>query len=275
MEPLSDSAFSRWAALLESRIGVRVTPAWEGHARRILNAHLHDLKINDKHPALLASRKGLAGWWRELLDQLLIKETTFFRHRASFDYLRCYLADKASTGEKRTLRLWSAGCASGEEAYSMAMTAQQVWPNEQFQVLATDISEAALNQARAATYKASRLAGLMPPEHTGFLSLGEGRVQVEASLRSYVHFVHHNLVDRRWPRETQGMDVIFCQHLLGYFGPERRDAVVARLARCLKPNGCLVLGPGEYLYRHIPGMQREKRSDVLAFVRSTDSRLEC
>lgn len=274
MEPLSDSAFSRWATLLESRVGVRVTPAWEGHVRRTLNAHLQYLKFHSKHPSLLPAA-GMAGWWRGLLDQLLIRETAFFRHRPSFDYLNSYLSDKALCPTKDVLRLWSAGCATGEEAYSLAITAQQALPNTRFDILATDISEAALSHARTATYKAARLSGLKPSERGCFAPLSDGRMQVTAALRSHVHFTHHNLVDRHWPVETQEMDIIFCQHLLVYFGPERRDAVVARLADCLKPGGCLVLGPGEYLSRPIHGMQRDKRSDVLAFVRSTDSRLEC
>ncbi|WP_461481701.1 CheR family methyltransferase [Porticoccus sp.] len=268
-EALTDSAFNRWAGLLEQRTGVRVTPAWEGHMRRTLNARLNGVGNDGARPG-----GEWPGDWQGLLDQLLIRETAFFRHRPSFDFLACYLAERAPSAAAAPLRFWSAGCASGEEAYSMVITAQQALPASRFEILATDISAAALRQARAATYSAAALSDLTAPERAGFQTLGDGRVQLQASLRRPVQFVLHNLVDRDWPAEARDMDVIFCQHLLIYFGHERRDALVARLASRLKPGGCLVLGPGEYLSRAVPGMQRDRCSEALVFVRGKDSGLE-
>jgi len=256
---LSDSVLNRWTALLASRTGVCVTPAWEGHVRRVLSHRLMQ--------PVAAGSDGVRAWWRELLDQLLIRETAFFRHRPSFDYLAEQLRDLSVTAEPITL--WSAGCASGEEAYSMAATAARILPTSRFRIVATDLSAAALTKAGAAVYAAEQLDGLTADERACFAPAGDERVRVSAALRRRVACVPLNLMARRWPAALRQVDAIFCQHVLVYFGAEQRMKLLARFARCLKPGGRLVLGPGEYLGSSPDGLRRDHNRDVLAFVRTT------
>lgn len=150
----------------------------------------------------------------------------------------------------------------------MAITASlALGGDSDFEVLASDISAAALAQARSASYSVAALASLRAGESDAFDKLDAGGVQPKAPLRERVRWIRHNLVEQRWPAAAGSVDVIFCQHVLVYFGSQQRTAVVDRLAHCLRPGGCLVLGPGEYLSRGIPGLHRDEQRDVLAFVR--------
>lgn len=266
---LSDRTFSRWTALLETRTGVCVTPAWEDHVRRGLVRQLRNLGDSDARPVGSVDR-----WWQALLENVLIRETGFFRHRPSFDFLAQFLRSRTHDSPTGLLNLWSAGCATGEEAYSMAITAAQHLPVSRFQVLASDISEVSLAQAERGVYARTGIAGLTAEEQAEFDTVSDQRVAVAQALRDRVQCRKINLVDEQWPDETGGMDIIFCQHVLVYFGDSQRKALVERLAGCLKPGGCLVLAPGEYLSRPVPGLQRQRADDVLVFVR-TESDREC
>lgn len=264
---LSDLTFSRWTALLETRTGVCVTPAWEAHVRRGLASQLQHFRDADTRNPGAVDR-----WWEELLEQVLISETGFFRHRPSFDFLAQFLRSRFQQSPPGQLNMWSAGCATGEEAYSMAITAGQYLPLSSFRILASDISESALDQARQGIYPQTSLKGLTPEERRAFEQVGEQQFSIGAGLRDRVRCRKINLVSDYWPDETRGMDIIFCQHLLVYFSDRQRTALVERLAGCLKPGGCLVLGPGEYLSRPVSGMQRQRADDALVFVRSESSR---
>lgn len=259
---LSDSVFYRWAALLEARTGVRVTPAWESHVRRVLGQQLQTLKGRR-----LACGQSVEPWWRELLESLLIRETRFYRHRPSFDYLARFMKAAARERPGQPVKMWSAGCSTGEEAYSMAITAQQCMPLSDFQVLASDLSQSALAQAREGVYPAARLSDLNLSEQACFEPLDTRRMRVIAPLRERLSWFPLNLVDRLWPEQTRDMDVIFCQHVLVYFGAEQRTALVERLGGCLKPGGRLVLGPGEAPSRPVKGLQRDRGAEALVFIR--------
>lgn len=266
---LSDRTFSRWAALLETRTGVCVTPAWEAHVRRGLVRQLQC--FSDTHVRPVAS---LDRWWQQLLEHVLIRETGFFRHRPSFDFLAQFLRSRLGDSTADTLKLWSAGCATGEEACSMAITAGQHMPLDRVQILASDISEVALAQAEQGVYPRAAIQSLTVEEQSAFEAVTEQQVAIARELRDRVQFRKINLVHDQWPDETRGMDVIFCQHVLVYFSDRQRTALVERLASCLKPGGFLVLGPGEYLSRPVPGLQRQRADDVLVFVRAESDR-EC
>lgn len=266
---LTDSEFNRWAALLESSIGVRVTPAWEDRVRRILGRHLQQRPLD-------LSPEQRSVWWSKLVDSLLINETAFFRHRPSFEYLSRILEKKRrQLLPQQGLRLWSAGCASGEEACSIAITASlALGEGGGFEVLGTDLSSPALATARSARYRAASLENLSLQEKVFFEPCEDGLLRPKSAIRSRIHYHRHNLAAGQWPRAIGEFDVIFCQHLLVYFGQWRRAELVARLSRHLKPGGSLVLGPGEYLACPIPGLRRDSQRDVLAFVRPSPSEME-
>jgi chemotaxis protein methyltransferase CheR len=187
-----------------------------------------------------------------LAEELTVTETYFFRNRDQFDALAgAVLPDRMERrGEPRTLRLLSAGCASGEEAYSLAIVATETLrePGWDAVVRAVDLNPAALAKARRARY--SEWALRDTPEDVRrrwFTADGDG-LAVVPEVRRRVTFETVNLADPdhdlwRWG----SYDVVFCRNVLMYFSPDQRRAAVERLARALQPGGYLFLGHAESL----------------------------
>jgi chemotaxis protein methyltransferase CheR len=224
--------------------------------------------------------------WEELLELLIICETGFFRHEPSFRALAEILPHLLLRNQERglnTLRMWSAGCSTGQEAYSMAMLfletvrLPQVW---QVEIIATDISRRALEKARSGLYKPFEIRYM--PEHyrdkyltveggagatASIPSLGSTtRYRVTKRVRDMVHFGHLNLSDPTscW---VAAQDVIFCQNVLIYFKPESRVETVRHLCQRLNPGGYLFLAPAEVTGLKLPGVQLVHFEDSLVYRR--------
>ncbi|HSJ04368.1 MAG TPA: CheR family methyltransferase [Verrucomicrobium sp.] len=190
-----------------------------------------------------------------LVRGLTVGETYFFRDKAAFDYLedvvlpRLLLERKA---QNPRLRLWSAGCCTGEEAYSLAMLLQRLLTGGRHwhvTILATDINGEFLDRAQAGSYGDWSFRGT-PPSMKGcyFTPAVGGRYELLASIREMVKFFPLNLVEDLYPAlhsDTHAMDVIFCRNVLMYFTPLQRRNVVARLRRCLVEGGVLCVSPTE------------------------------
>jgi chemotaxis protein methyltransferase CheR len=175
-----------------------------------------------------------------------IGETYFFRHPEHFDALREQILPELMRHRRTTrmLRAWSAGCASGEEAWSLAMVlASQVEAGFTFTVLGTDINRAALEAARTGVYGAWSRRGSMPGLPRHLVEEPDGAARVSSELRERVRFEYLNLHDPVYPSlssGTQGLDLIFCRNVLVYFQPEAARAVLERFHLCLVEGGYLV-----------------------------------
>ncbi len=194
---------------------------------------------------------------QRLLDEVTIQETHFFRNPPQMQALRQHVLPElirlASTKGRR-LRIWSAGCSTGEEPYTIAMMLRELLPNMDgwdVQILATDISEGALTAARSATYndRAVQLASAEERERF-FITSGEGpnRVhQVRQEVRDLVRFSHHNLVLE--PPPDGGLDLVLCRNVTIYFGRETTRALVRRVHTALRDGGYLFIGHSETLWQ--------------------------
>ncbi len=172
-----------------------------------------------------------------LLEHAVVRETSFWRHPAQLAAL-----GRLAAGAANPLTVWSAGCASGEEPYSIAITLLEAGrAGRGDRVVATDVSERALAEARAGHYGKRALRRLPPALSARWLEAG-GRVA--AAPRALVAFARHNLVTDP-PPPGGPFDVVFCRNVLIYFDPPTAAAVLYRLADALRPGGALVLGPVE------------------------------
>lgn len=257
-----------WQDLLERRTGVRMARRQEEGirceiVRRMAEAGWTDA---DYYFRSLATVGG-AREWGLLLDRLLVKETRFFRHQASHDFVSDRVASLATT-QKTPVRLWSAGCASGEEAYSLAIDAAEGFARarrmDNFYVVATDISSEALNRARRAVYPASALTHYPELLDRYFKSDDLNSVEIVESLKQRVTFYTQNLLDRE-SRHFNQMDLIYCQNVLIYFKAWRRRELINYFSDCLKPGGCLVIGPGEITDWQPRHLVRLNVADVQAY----------
>ena len=184
---------------------------------------------------------------RQVVEALLNNETSFFRDPGVFDLLSSTAFDRVRAARKssRRLRLWSAGCSTGQEAYSLAMIVQNDeprWSGWAVDIAATDVSEDAVNRARRGRYSQFEIQRGLPVRTMlqWFEQSGEEWV-VDARLRRKIRFAVHNLLK---PPPGQ-FDIILCRNVLMYFAPPVRRAVFDRLHEALAPDGVLMLGAGE------------------------------
>jgi chemotaxis protein methyltransferase CheR len=184
-----------------------------------------------------------------VLPHVTIAETYFFRHPEHFDFLRERVLPELLLGRTlgRSLRAWSAGCATGEEAYSLAMVlADATGGAGDVGVLGTDVNKAALETARAARYGRWSVRGGHPLlAHDRYAARQpDGGIAIAPALRRLVHFRHLNLHEACYPSPlngTEGFDLVFCRNVLVYLTADAARAVLERLAQSLVEGGYLVL----------------------------------
>jgi chemotaxis protein methyltransferase CheR len=194
----------------------------------------------------------------ELARELTIGETYFFRHPHHFDFLRDALraiARDRPAGEP--IRLWSAGCSSGEEAYSMAIAALEALgpvAERTVAIVGTDVNPDCVARARAATYGEWSFRNVEPDVRARWFESDGPRFRVADAPRAMVRFAARNLLDGPPPSlpgdgRAPGIDVIFCRNVLIYFEPAAIERVTAELARALALGGWMVPGPSDPLLR--------------------------
>ena len=279
LEPLADMSpaeFHDWQTLLEERSGMVVSERRRSFLQTNLIARMREVGAPDYASYYRQVTSGPRGAveWSTLMDRLTVQETRFFRHPASFELLEDHLRHRLEQGPlERPLALWSVGCASGEETYSLAMTAAEVLAGSEaqccFGVTGTDISLSALAKSRAAVYSARRLEQVEPlMRDRYFLPLPDDRFQVLPALAARVCFARLNVLELA-NSPVSDMDVIFCQNLLIYFRRWRRREILNRLAECLAPGGLLVIGVGEVVGWQHPELLPVANDQVLAFTRKS------
>lgn len=192
---------------------------------------------------------------KALARHLSIGETYFFRDPALFEALQTHVLPELIAARRETskhLRLWSAGCASGEEAYSLAIMLHRMLPDIRdwnISILATDINPNALSQAEDGVYGEWSFRNAPPWLRTEyFTSAGTGRYRIREDLKRFVRFAWLNLAADGYPSaasETQALDLVLCRNVLMYFTPEVAQAAVRRYRQALAPNGWLAVGPTE------------------------------
>ena len=264
---LSDVDYTRFRSLIMRRTGLDFPPPrrhdLESGLRHALG-QLRDAARHNPRPArhspppttLDALYKALAAndplAWDEIVDALTVCETYFFRNASQFEALRKHVLPELIAERRRqgnlSLRLWSAGCASGEEAYSLAILVRELlpdWQNWQLDILGTDINNRALEQAAHAAYRdwSFREAYALPWRDLYFVRF-DTQYHLREDIRTMVRFAWCNLIDDCGtdPFVTRFVDVILCRNVILYFGAHFRRWVYQRLYQALAPGGWLVVG---------------------------------
>ncbi|MDM8548651.1 CheR family methyltransferase [Desulfobacterales bacterium HSG2] len=187
-----------------------------------------------------------------LAKHLTIGETYFFRDKNLFHTLEQHifrkLIDSRRTGGK-SIRIWSAGCCTGEEPYSLAILIDQMipaWQDWNIMLMGTDINTRFLQKAKKGVYTSWSFRDV--PEQIMeryFKKAGEKQFEICESLKKMVKFHQLNLVEDCYPSSFSRMDIIFCRNVLMYFKPEVRDQIIGRFIRSLSKNAYLIFSPSE------------------------------
>ncbi|HLM44125.1 MAG TPA: CheR family methyltransferase, partial [Myxococcaceae bacterium] len=210
----------------------------------------------------------------ELIDAISVQKTELFRDEPQLTALRTHVLEPMVAKLHRPLRLWSAGCATGEEVATLLVMLAELGADPGSTVLGTDISESAIARARELCFTAEQLQRVSPPvRDRWFVPVGPGRFTLVGHLKERASFACHNLMDSPYPTaaEGQGFDVIVCRNVLIYFSPESFERVVASLAARLAPEGMLVLSAAEPLLRAPPSLRTMRFEQAFFYARAQEA----
>jgi type IV pilus assembly protein PilK len=269
---LTDQQFDQWSKLLEERAGICISDHQRVFLQTQVSMRMRELGHDDYSQYYRRVLDGVSGMveWSVLIDRLVVKETSFFRHKPSVDAVGRHLQHQVNN---RTLQgsydVWSVGCASGEEPYSLAMVVNDYFEYARtepyFGVTATDISSAALALARQGVYTERKLENLDNHfKQRYFTALEDGKFQISARLQDRVCFNKANVLNIKELPSVK-FDVIFCQNVLIYFRRWLRQEIMNAFVERLKPGGILVVGLGEVVDWSHPDMRRLSVEDVQAY----------
>jgi len=235
-----EAAVDRLSELLDLQIGLRPETTLRGRLRRCLRD-----EVSVRGGDLDAYLRALAGsdhLLQSLVNRVTVQESAFFRHPDHFEVL----ANDILPGLDPPVTIWSAGCANGQEAYSLAMVLEE--QGVQGSVVATDLSTTALARTTAARYSSREIAALSASRIARHLTRDGDAWEVKRSLRSRVTTLRHNLITDL-PGHVGVCQVVFCRNVLIYFSPEHAKAFLDRLAGALAPGAFLILGSAESLWQ--------------------------
>jgi chemotaxis methyl-accepting protein methylase len=243
-----DPHWDELASLLQRRSGLVFAGArMEAFSARV-REHLEARRIKDLDE-LMRLLRGSGIEYESLLDRLLAFPCDFFRlpqvFRAFEQRVLPEMHMKKFWDKPRSLRLWSAGCGSGEEPYSIAVSiadAIDVAESWHIHLLATDISQQALQHAERGVYSRAALSALSPEQIENYFMRAGDMFMVRPRLRKLVAFVRTNLADASYAGR---FDCIFCIDVLDYFAQDRRVHMVQRFFDCLEPGGYLFVGSAD------------------------------
>jgi chemotaxis protein methyltransferase CheR len=249
---LTEREFDRICTLLYRHSRIALIKGKEGLVRARLAKHMRRLKLATFTEYFdHVEREPTGRELSELIDTLTTNRTNFFREIAHFDYLREHVLPTL-LDTRRPLRLWSAGCSTGDEAYTLAMLIADMAPDfeqRDIRILGTDLSSRVLTQAKAGEYPLAALEDIplhMRPRFTTLGSTQKGEFfRIRDTIRTMVSFARLNLM-AVWPMRQQ-FDVIFCRNVMIYFDRETQQQLVHRLWDQLAPGGHFFVGHSESL----------------------------
>ena len=261
---LSKKDFERLSDFIQKYTGIKMPPSKIIMLESRLCRRLRHLGLEDygEYCDYLFSAQGMEEELIHFVDEITTNKTHFFREPDHFEYLvnqvlPQLLANSRLHSRKKEILLWSAGCSSGEEAYTLAMCLSEHCAkyNFDFQILGTDICNQVLDKARLGIYNNEQVGLIAPPLKRKYLlkskDTSKSLVRIIPELRHKISFQRLNFMedfDLRRPA-----DVIFCRNVIIYFDKATQYAVVSRLCRELKTGGYLFMGHSEVLdCQHLP-----------------------
>lgn len=249
---LSEHELSEIRSLIEERSGIFLDASRERFFSTRIREHLKERNLTGGADLLRSMQKSNVAY-DSVLERLLTQETSFFRYPAVYEALEKRVLPemhlKKFWENPRNLRIWSAGCSTGEEPYSVAIAVADTlmfadaWNIE---ILATDISRNALKFAERGVYSRRSLGSLEPRRIAAHFTSDGDEYRVKPRIRKMVTFAPMNLAQSVY---VGRMDCIFCMNVMIYFSDERRGALIQKFYEYLEPGGYLFLGHSESIAR--------------------------
>ena len=261
---ISRGEFWRLQSMIYRESGIWLSEVKSALMAGRLSKRLRDLEL-DNFSQYYKRVCGDEEEFKTMLDNITTNETQFFREPAHFHFLDrevlpAWKADANAGKRPRTIRVWSAGCSTGQEAYSLAMLLVdrlQLSDGWSVEILATDLSRRVLNIAEEGIWDVSKCGDIPPSYRRAFMLTGigenEGKVKAGPLIR-VIRFLRLNLNDATYPAVGK-FDLVFCRNVLIYFDATSRKRVVSQLVSHLEPHGYFFVGHAESLNAICPSLQ--------------------
>jgi chemotaxis protein methyltransferase CheR len=244
----SDADFEQYRTLIYSESGITFTPT----NRSILESRLKErLRENgmDSVKAYFAVISKDKEELKAFLDSITTNLTRFFRNQAHFDALERFVVPellKIKAGSPGTLRIWSAGCSTGEEPYTIAMLMSEILPLPwKYEIVASDISLKCLMTAKEGFYADNRITGIPENYLKKYFDKVEGGYKIHGDIMSKIRFDYHNLKNDSGLRN---LDIVFCRNVIIYFDDAAQAAVINRFWDSMASKSFLFIGHSESLF---------------------------
>jgi len=276
MSEMDDKLFTQWIELVEARTGIRIPEARSSFLLSKLSIRMREIKYEDyqSYFDLVSDKQRGLVEWETLVDRLTVHETRFWRDDSIFKLIQKEYIEKSNllNNKQLNLQVWSVGCATGEEPYSLALWFEHYCSMNNIEnrqgIHATDISLAALSTGRKGIYPENRLTNL-PDKYLDyyFSKIEKDKYQIKEYLKDRVCFTKLNLMNMDTV-PFSNFDIIVCQNVMIYFEQELRIKLLNEFAKYLKVGGILILGAGEVLGWNHPKMESVSFQSTLAFRRA-------
>lgn len=269
---MTEQQFSLWRELLEARTGIFVAEHRKSFLQSSLMQRMREVGVSDYqryYDQVVHEPMGKIEW-AKLVDSLTVQETRFFRDPEAFDYVAKFIASHQKQYTKKTpLDIWSVGCSSGEEVYSLAMVANEILRSftdePSFLVTGTDISIPVLSKARKAEFDSRRLQAMSEHYVKHYFEQQKNDIHtITDSLKRKTCFAQVNILQLDQVAKTP-RDIIYCQNVLIYFRRWRRQEILNHLVDRLAPGGLLLIGMGEIVDWEHEQLESIKGESITAF----------
>jgi chemotaxis protein methyltransferase CheR len=252
---MPDQVFEKLSAFIYKQYGIKMPPVKKVMLQSRLQRRLREMNMNsyEQYCDFLFSKEGEALELVHMIDVVTTNKTDFFREPAHFDFMQQVVLPDfvARNKQKTTMKLWSAGCSSGEEVYTLAIILSDFMENHKnfdFSILGTDISTRILQKAVDAIYTEERAANIPLEIKKKYFLKSKDRdrptVRLIPQIRKKASYQRLNFMDDSY-NVHETFDVVFCRNVLIYFDREAQTNVINRLCNHLKPGGYFFLGHSE------------------------------
>jgi chemotaxis protein methyltransferase CheR len=245
----TDAVFEQYRNLIYNESGIHFTSTNRSILESRLKERLREKGINsEKDYFALISRD--QGELKGFLDSITTNLTRFFRNQAHFDAMEHFVVPELINIKKasgnNTIKIWSAGCSTGEEPYTIAMLMSEILPiSWKYEIVASDLSLKCLMFAKDGFYADSRIVGIPDAYLKKYFDKVEGGYKVHADIKSKIRFDYHNLKNDSGLR---GLDIVFCRNVIIYFDEAAQNAVINRFWDAMAFKSFLYIGHSESLF---------------------------
>ncbi|MCP5514717.1 MAG: protein-glutamate O-methyltransferase CheR [Spirochaetales bacterium] len=268
---MTDSDFEKMKSLIYEKSGIHFSesnrPILESRLKERLKIANHD-NISDYYKLITRDEEEM----KILLDSVTTNLTRFFRNTAHMQAFEYYIIPEIVEYKKKirdnTIKIWSAGCSTGEEPYTLAMILSEILPSGfNFSIVASDLSLKSLMTAKTGFYPDSRITGVPDKYLARYFEKTSGGYQIIDNIKKNIKFDYHNL---KFDSGLKNLDIIFCRNVLIYFDDVAQESVVNRFWSSLGGHAYLVIGHSESLFGMKTNFKFHKTDWATFYIKMTD-----